>query len=85
MSKSTSKRPTIGIFLNAKFVKIKIVNGNKNKITMLEVRLFPKSQIRLYNNALINLNPHQQIPNPLNQRVQVFLHLNQSYNFLMQL
>ena len=52
---------------------------------MLEVRLFPKSQIRLYNNALINLNPRQQIQNPLNQRVQVFLHLNQSYNFLMQL
>ena len=75
----------MGIFLNAKFVKIKIVNGNKNKITMLEVRLFPKSQIRLNNNALINLNPHQQIQNPLNQQVQVFLHLNQSYNFLMQL
>ena len=75
----------MGIFLNAKFVKIKIISGNKNKITMLEVRLFPKSQIRLNNNALINLNPHQQIQNPLNQQVQVFIHLNQSYNFLMQI
>ena len=75
----------MGIFINAKFVKIKIVNGNKNKITMLEVRLFPKSQRRLNNNALINLNPHQQIQNPLNHLVQVFSHSNQSSNFLMLL
>ena len=74
-----------GIFLNAKFVKIKMVNGNKNNIMTLEVRLFRICQSLLNNNALINLNPHQQIQNPLNQQVQVFLHLNQSYNFLMQL
>ena len=56
-----------GIFLNAKFVKIKMVNGNKNNIMTLEVRLFRICQSLLNNNALINLNHHQQIQNPLNQ------------------
>ena len=72
-----------GTFLRAKFVKIKILKGNKNKITTLVVRLFPSSQALLNNNALINLNLHPQIQNPLNHQDQVFLHLDQSYNFLM--
>ena len=74
-----------GIFLNAKFVKIKMVNGNKNNIMTLEVRLFRICQSLLNNNALINLNPRQQIQNPLNHLDRVFLHLNQSYNFQMLL
>ena len=74
-----------GIFLRDKFVKIKILNGNKNKITTLVVKLLPNNQALLNSNALINLNPHLQIQNPLNHQGQVFLHLDQSYNFPMLL
>ncbi len=80
-----SYNPMAGIFLSAKFVKIKILNGNKNRMTTLVVKLFPNSQALLDNNALINLNHHPQIQNPLNHQDQVFLHLSQSYNFPMLL
>ena len=84
-SNSISYNPIEGTFLRAKFVKIKILNGNKNRMTTLVVKLFPNSQALLNNNALINLSPHLQIQNPLNHQDQVFLHLSLSYNFLMLL
>jgi len=65
-------------FLNARFVNIKIVNGNIKESTRLDVILFPNNQILLIINALINLNHLQQIQNPLNLLVQVFLHSSQS-------
>ena len=65
-------------FLNARFVNIKIVNGNIKESTRLDVILFPNNQILLIINALINLNHLQQIQNPLNLLVQVFSRLSQS-------
>lgn len=65
-------------FLNARFVNIKTVNGNIKESTRLDVILFPNNQILLIINALINLNHLQQIQNPLNLLVQVFLHSSQS-------
>ena len=65
-------------FLNARFVNIKIVNGNIKESTRLDVILFPNNQILLIINALINLNHLQQIQNPLNLLVRVFSRLSQS-------
>ena len=65
-------------FLNARLVNIKIVNGNIKERTRLDVILFPNNQTLLIINALINLNHLQQIQNPLNLLVQVFLHSSQS-------
>ena len=65
-------------FLNARFVNIKTVNGNIKESTRLDVILFPNNQALLIINALINLNHLQQIQNPLNLLVQVFLHSSQS-------
>ena len=66
ISNDISYKPIEGIFLNAKFVKIKTVNGNRNKITKLEVKLLPNNQILLNKSAFINLSHLLQIQNPSN-------------------
>ena len=66
ISKDISYKPIEGIFLNAKFVKIKTVNGNRNKITKLEVKLLPSNQSLLDKSAFINLSHLLQIQSPSN-------------------
>ena len=66
ISNEISYKPIEGIFLNAKFVKMNTVNGKRNKITKLEVKLLPNNQILLDKSAFINLIHLLQIQNPSN-------------------
>jgi len=66
ISNDISYKPIEGIFLNAKFIKIKTVKGNRNKITKLEVKLLPSNQNLLDKSAFINLSHLLQIQSPSN-------------------
>ena len=79
ISKGTSDKLYKIIFFNGSITNILIMIGNKKVVERVKANLLLQSQYLLLINALINLNPYQQIRNQVNLLVLIFSNLDLTF------